>query len=173
MSLYFAAKMQPISMKIFQTATVPWDRHHMRVGKGYDVYHSEPLATPFDLVELPRRPPTDIDIKPARHVLRNESDRQRLTSARVSASASFLPFVAFEAVASALKTATCNETNLMVVTSCTIDCPPEDFEHLLKLKETSSTCFNAASGGAERFTKLYCDYCITCYSRQATFTAVS
>jgi hypothetical protein len=146
----------------------------MQLGKGYDVYHSDTIATPFEPVELPKAYPKDgIDVKTSQHVLRSESDRQRYTSARASASVSFLPFVAVDAVADIMKTAVCNETNLTVVTSCTVDCPTEDFEHRLRLNDTGSECLNARFGGATRFKQRYGEYCITGFVRQAAFTAIS
>lgn len=166
---------------ISEHGTIAWDDAHMTIGSGVNLRRHQTLRSPFHLYQ----PGTD-DLANARcaHVIQISQQTFRdydtllhYLKSDTRMLASVFSAFSIEASFGCLKSARCSQTSMTVVKRCTITFPAEHFEHDLEFTQEAEACFGPLNwyklSNAQNFMNRYGQYCVTGYTRQSAFFAVS
>lgn len=154
----------------------------MEIGSGYDARTQQIKRSPFE--KLPQSSSTASEQQSTRVHLtykcfRKVEDLETYMSNVTSASIGFAGIAAFKAAASTMSNAACNETNMTIIIRCTITLvPDEHYGDDLQLTQEAEDCLNAwqlpfRQSNSDRFLEQYGQYCVTGYTRQASFFSTS
>lgn len=143
----------------------------MGIGAGYDMGSRESLPSPFEKVTIDNTYDDDTfaQVEVQAQLFRNEKDLANALESLTTASISYLSTASVNAVATYLKAAVCNETNMCLVMRCAISMPPEHFDRELVLSTPAAKNLQA---GLSTFTNCYGEYCVEGQIRQSSFYAV-
>jgi hypothetical protein len=175
----------------WNSSTTPFgERQHtmelhtnMNIGSGYDVRSQQIKRSPFQ--RLQPQPSVAVNPESAQVHLtyksfRKVEDLESYMSNVTSASVGYAGIASIKAAASTLSSAKCNATNMTVVIRCTITLPAEHFDRDLVLTDEAECCLAAwqypwskANYNSDRFLEQYGQYCVTGYTRQASFFSTS
>ncbi|KAG9596013.1 hypothetical protein KCU77_g5378, partial [Aureobasidium melanogenum] len=171
----------PLS-QLFENGSIPWTSSSMEIGSGYDARTQQIKRSPFE--KLPQSSSAASGQQSTRVHLtykcfRKVEDLETYMSNVTSASIGFAGIAAFKAAASTMSNATCNKTNMTIIIRCTITLvPDEHFGDDLQLTQEAEDCLNAwqypfRQSNSDRFLEQYGQYCVTGYTRQASFFSTS
>jgi hypothetical protein len=169
------------SHSISEHGTIAWDDAHMTIGSGFNLRKHQILRSPFAFYQ----PPTDDLTHPrnahtiqiSQQTFRDQDTLQHYLKSDTQMLASVFSAVSIKASVGCLKSARCSKTSMTVVKRCTITLPAEHFERDLGLTKEAEACFGTLNwykgSNAQNFMDRYGQYCVTGYTRQSTFFAVS
>lgn len=170
--------------RLLENGSITWSStQSMNIGSGYDARSQQVKRSPFQ--RLP--PQSSVAVSPESaqvHLtyksFRKVEDLESYMSNVTSASVGYAGVASIKAAASTLSSAKCNATNMTVVVRCTITLSAEHFDRDLVLTDEAESCLAAwqypwskANYNSDTFLEQYGQYCVTGYTRQASFFSTS